>query len=331
MALSNPQYESIIKKYERQRDAARDLSEARRKQVCDTIPGFRELSDSVSSLSVASARQLLDGDQEALPRLHRRLKEISASQRRLLAEHGFPPDYLDPVYRCAQCQDTGYVLTEKGLREKCRCFRQQEISLLYAQSHIQEMVSSENFSTLSYGYYQGEDLRRFEAAVRICQKFVENSGEVYQNLFFYGTVGTGKSFLSGCIADELLRKGCSVLYFSASGLFETLARHSFDPKSKGTLQDLYEDLHGCDLLIIDDLGTEVTNSFVTSQLFSCLCQRHLGRKSTLISTNINLEELRDRYSDRIFSRVTSGFTLCRLTGPDIRILKKRLANTSSTA
>ena len=79
MALSNPQYESIIKKYERQRDAARDLSEARRKQVCDTIPGFRELSDSVSSLSVASARQLLDGDQEALPRLHRRLKEIPAS------------------------------------------------------------------------------------------------------------------------------------------------------------------------------------------------------------------------------------------------------------
>ena len=80
-------------------------------------------------------------------------------------------------------------------------------------------------------------------------------------------------------------------------------------------------------MIIDDLGTEITNSFVTSELFSCLNERHLRRRSTLISTNISLEELRDRYSDRIFSRITSGFTLCKLTGPDIRILKKRLSNT----
>ncbi len=269
---------------------------------------------------------MLEGDEDALSGLHQELAELARRRKCLLAEHGFPEDYLEPIYRCPDCQDTGYVTSDQGLKTKCHCFRQQEISLLYAQSHIQELIERENFSVLSYEYYQGEDLRRFEAAVGISRKFIREFGEVCRNLFFYGTVGTGKSFLSGCIARELLQRGCSVLYFSAAGLFDTLARYTFDGRLKDSLQDFCEDLYGCDLLIVDDLGTEITNSFVTSALFSCLNERHLRGRSTLISTNISLEELRDRYSDRIFSRISSGFTLCKLTGPDIRILKKRLSN-----
>jgi len=331
MALNNAQYESIMKGYERTRDRNHALLESRKEQVCNAIPGFRELSDSVSALSVACARRMLEGDESALSRLRMELKDISAQKRRLLVKGGFPEDYLDAIYSCPDCLDTGYVSGKDEPKEKCHCFRQQEISILYAQSNIQEMIARENFSTLSYDYYQGEDLRRFEAAVQICQKFIENNKELYQNLFFYGTVGTGKSFLSGCIAGRLLQEGRSVIYFSASSLFETLAHYSFDLKTKEDLQGLYSDLYSCDLLIIDDLGTEITNSFVTSQLFSCLNERHLRRKSTLISTNLSLEELRDRYSDRIFSRISSGFTLCKLTGPDIRILKKRKNNFAATS
>jgi len=329
VALSNAQYETIIKGYERTRDNNRMLLEQKRDKVYDTIPGFRELAESVGSLSIASVRSLLSGDSGARSSLHEKLAEISARQKKLLAEYGFPPDYLEPVYGCPDCQDTGYILTAQGLKEKCHCFRQQEISILYAQSNIQDMIAKENFSTLSYQYYQNDDLRHFNAAVQLCKKFIQNFAQDYHNLFFYGTVGTGKSFLSGCIAKELLEAGRSVIYFSSSGLFELLALYSFDAKAKESLHDLYEDLYGCDLLIIDDLGTEMTNSFVTSQLFSCLNERHLRRKATLISTNISLEELRDRYSDRIFSRITSSFTLCKLTGPDIRILKKRLANAAA--
>lgn len=329
MALTNSQYEAIAKKYERTRDANRALAESRKAEVLSAIPEYGDLADSVSSLSVACARRMLEGDEEALPALHGQLAEISSRQKRLLIQNGFPPDYLEPVYGCPECRDTGYVAKGEGVKEKCHCFRQQEISVLYAQSNIRDQILRENFSALSYAFYQGEDLRRFEAAVQICKNFVQTFKRDYQNLFFYGTVGTGKSFLSGCIAAELLQLGCAVIYFSAPGLFDTLARHSFDAKSKEALQDLYEDFYGCDLLIIDDLGTEITNSFVTSQLFSCLNERYLRRKSTLISTNLSLEELRDRYSDRIFSRITSSFALCKLTGPDIRILKKRMANSSS--
>lgn len=112
-----------------------------------------------------------------------------------------------------------------------------------------------------------------------------------------------------------------MIYFSASGLFDTLARYTFDARAKEALSGFYEDIYNCDLLIIDDLGTEMTNTFVASQLFSCLNERHLRQKATIISTNLSLEELRDRYSDRVFSRITSHYDLCKLTGPDIRMCK----------
>lgn len=323
MALSNSQYEAIIKRYGKARDDSRYALEARKEEVYSSVPGYRELADSVSTLSVDCARRMLDGEDGALDGLRGRLAEIAARQKELLAAAGYPPDYLEPVFSCPDCQDTGYVTSpDTGLREKCRCFRQQEISILYEQSNIQNLIKKENFSTLSSQYYKGEDLQHFNAAVDFSRKFVQNFKQDYHNLFFYGTVGTGKSFLSGCIANELLKQGHSVIYFSASGLFDTLARYAFNARLKEEQHDFCEDIYGCDLLIIDDLGTEVTNNFVSSQLFVCLNERHLRRKATIISTNVTLEEFRDRYSDRIFSRITSSFTLRKLTGPDIRICKK---------
>lgn len=325
MALSNQQYESIMRRYEQTRDANRHLLEQRRESVYCRIPAYRELEDSVASASLESARCLLDGDDTALSALHDYVSEIIRQKKALLTEAGLPEDYLEPVYVCADCRDTGYIDMEGYRREKCHCLRQQEISILYAQSNIQDIISRENFSSLSYEYYQDEDLERFQGAVKICKEFVQEFRQDYRNLFFYGTVGTGKSFLSGCVARELLIQGHSVIYFSSAGLFDHLARYTFDTKEKESLYNFYEDLYNCELLIVDDLGTEVTNSFVASQLFSFLNERHLRRKATIISTNLSLEELRDRYSDRTFSRITSNYTICKLTGPDIRMCKKRAA------
>lgn len=323
MALNNAQYESIIRDYENIRDANRHTLESRKAEVYQAVPEYRELEDSISTLSVSAAKAMLAGDDNARDRLHDSLLHIRQRQQALLTSAGLPVDYLKPIYRCPACEDTGYITDENNLKQKCSCFRQREISILYSQSNIQDMISRENFSTLSSEYYQGEDLRRFESAVDLCRNFIKNFNQDYHNILFYGTVGTGKSFLSGCIAKELVDKGYSVIYFSSSGLFDMLARYSFDYKEKEALQDFCEDIYGCDLLIIDDLGTEITNTFVSSQLFSCLNERGLRKKAMIISTNLSLEELRDRYSDRIFSRITSSFSLCKLTGQDIRICKKR--------
>jgi DNA replication protein DnaC len=139
-------------------------------------------------------------------------------------------------------------------------------------------------------------------------------------------VGTGKSFLSCCIARELLDAGKSVKYFSAGALFDKISDLTFRSKEKETRSYFYQELYDCDLLIIDDLGTELVNAFVASELFDCLNERHLREKATIISSNISLEELRDHYSERIFSRITSHFELLKFTGPDIRMYKKRIAN-----
>ncbi len=321
MALNKAQYDSIKRGYEETQDKNRHLLSERIDYVYENVEGYRELDQSVASLSVSYGKKALTGDETALDDLKKTLADLSSMKADLLKAAGLPSDYLDPIYDCPDCQDTGYI---NG--KKCHCFKQQMINLLYEQSNIEDMLAYADFSVLSDKFYEGEDLLRFQNAVKNSKEFVETFKTDYRNLYFYGTVGTGKSFLSYCIAKELLHQGHSVIYFSATGLFDTLARYSFDHTLKDSLYNTYEDLYNCDLVIIDDLGTEVTNSFVTSQLFSCLNERHLRKKATVISTNLTLEELRDRYSDRIFSRITNQYQLCKMSGPDIRIYKKRMAS-----
>ncbi|MBQ7934434.1 MAG: ATP-binding protein [Lachnospiraceae bacterium] len=326
MALNQLQYETIMKTYQETRERNRHEGERRLQEVYERVEHYQELDASTGSISAAFAEDMIAGVEGTRERLHQTLEQHRRQKHDLLTAAGYPADYLAPIYSCPHCQDTGYLPHDGNARAKCHCFRRRELALLYEQSNIQNMIENENFNTLSYEYYEGEDLARFKRAVEICRNFVQNFKQDYHNLFFYGTVGTGKSFLSGCIAGEVLKCGYSVIYFSAVGLFDTLARLTFDTRDKSELSALYEDLYGCDLVIIDDLGTELTNSFVTSQLFSCLNERHLRRKATIISTNLGLEELRDRYSDRVFSRITSNYQVCKLTGPDVRMLRKRKNN-----
>ncbi|MDE6185322.1 MAG: ATP-binding protein, partial [Lachnospiraceae bacterium] len=313
MALNNSQYETIMREYEDRQTKNRHLVEQRTNEVYQNVEGYRALSESIAAISVSQGKKLLDGDEYALEELRESIRNLSSMKEQLLTSAGYPSDYLEPVYNCPDCHDTGYI---DGI--KCHCFKQAVIDLLYEQSGIRSMLEKENFSVLSYDYFQGEDLERFQNSVHTCKNFIKNFDSDYQNLFFYGTVGTGKSFLSGCIARELIESGHSVIYFSSAGLFETLSRNMFDYKNKDDILSFHEDLHGCDLLIIDDLGTEYTSNVTVSAFFSLLNQRHLGKKSTIISTNLSLEDLRNRYSDRIFSRITNQYTVCKFTGPDIR-------------
>ena len=147
-------------------------------------------------------------------------------------------------------------------------------------------------------------------------------GNVKEHRFFYGTVGIGKSFLSGCVAQELIEKGYSCFYYSAIELFAQISKETFHTSQKDDLYNLLDYLYNCDLLIIDDLGTENTNSFVSSQLFSIINERSLRKRSTIISTNLSLQELRERYSDRVFSRIVTSFNIVHLSGNDIRIAKR---------
>lgn len=318
MALSNAQYDSIIHKYDVTRMLNSRLENERKETVFATVPGYRELENDSVTLSLAMAKKKVLGEDVTKEDLRRMLSEIKAQKRKLLADANLGEDYLDPIYECKDCKDTGFIGGNK-----CHCFLKQETELLFNQTNIRDFLKKNNFRTLSFNYYHGDDLSSFTRAVDLCHNMVDGYATNQRSLLLFGTVGTGKSFLSGCVAYELLNKGYSVIYYSSSSLFDALAKETFSNKSKDELYNLHDYIYNCDLLIIDDLGTETTNSFVSSSLFSCINERALRRKGTIISTNLSLEEIRDRYSDRIFSRIVSSYDVCKLSGPDIRTEKRK--------
>lgn len=327
MALSNSQYDQLMRTYElRQLDNEHRLRE-HYAAAYRHIPKLKELDDSISSLSVLQAKKMLEGDPLALGQLKKKLSLFIAQKKELLISGGFPADYLELSYTCPDCRDTGYIGTDK-----CHCFKKAIVDLLYTQSNLQEVLKQENFSTFSLDYYSGNhidpltgrsSLEAIQTALRICHEFVDTFQTEFRNLLFYGDTGVGKTFLSHCIAKEIMDSQRSVLYFSAARLFDYFAENTFGRKEPASA-DTYEHIYGCDLLIIDDLGTELPNNFTVSQLFACLNERILRKKSTIISTNLALEDINSMYSERIFSRISSCYTMLRLTGDDIRIQKKLL-------
>lgn len=326
MSLTNAQYDAIMRRYEARQIQNRHITAQRLKEAYSRSPRLKELEDAIASTAVSRAKLMLDGDEEALPRLKGELAKLMEQKARLLADLGYPADYFEPPYACPDCKDTGYIGTEK-----CHCFKQAAIDLVYTQSNLKGILAEENFDTFSFDYYSREadpamgGRSPYQAAmdaVAQCKTFIQEFDSSFHNLLIYGDTGVGKTFLSNCVARELLNSGHSVIYFTAAQLFAVLEKTTFRRDKGGEQSGDYQNLFDCDLLIIDDLGTEFSNSFTTSQLFLCLNERLLRRKSTIISTNLNIPQLAELYSERTFSRVTSNYTMLKLSGSDIRILKK---------
>jgi len=162
-------------------------------------------------------------------------------------------------------------------------------------------------------------LTNIKKVVIDCRSFIENFDSRNPNLFLYGSTGVGKTFLTNCIAKELLDRYHSVIYLSAIQLFDLLAEESFSRNNNSSFTD---DILNCDLLIIDDLGTELNNSFTISALFNCLNERLLRKHSTIISSNLSLEDLQNQYNERLFSRIIGNYKTLKIFGEDIRFLKR---------
>ena len=326
MALSNAQYDAIMREYEQRQLHNRHVTEKRQQELYRKEPKLKEIEDAIASKTVEEIRKKLEGDTDALVRIQTELADFRREKQRLLEALQLPLDYFEPVYTCRDCRDTGYIGSNK-----CHCFQQAIINEVYAQSNIRNILERENFSHFSYKYYDNEQidpttkltaLQTAEHAVKECRNFVEDFANKPKNLFFYGDTGVGKTFLTNCVAKELLDQGKSVIYFTSFQIFDILSKGIFEKDADAIAA--HRNIFDCDLLIIDDLGTELANSFTTSQLFLCVNERILRQKSTIISTNLNISQIMDTYSERTFSRITTNYNMIRLFGGDIRIKKRQI-------
>lgn len=242
-------------------------------------------------------------------------------ERQMLAETCFEPGYLDDSPLCHICGGTGYVGSNmcECLRELCRQEQKKELTFLN--------VGRETFDQFRLDYYPdridpklGVNIQAvMEKTYQTCRKYAFGFSEKSGNLLFSGDTGLGKTFLSACIARTVADRGYSVVYESAGHLFSKLERAKFSGDE--TAREETKKYTACDLLIVDDLGTEMPGQFTTAALYSLINDRLLSGKAMIISTNLNVDELSRRYSPQIASRLRGSFTRVAFLGEDIRVKK----------
>lgn len=324
MALSRTQYQAIMDSYARTRHENLMEHQRRKEEIYDAVPEIRAIDEKIAHISIEAAKyQLFHPETDGRAALRQKIYDLSMEKVDLLVIHQYPADYLDDIYTCPDCRDTGYIGSEK-----CHCFQQHILHVLYDQSNLRELIRVENFQNFRLDYYSDRPERNGALSPREnmreilgrCRRFIASfDSHPGGNLLISGNTGVGKTYLANCIAGEILKAGKSVIYMSAHQLFSQLADYTFrrGQENADTLSFL---LH-CDLLIIDDLGTELNNGFINSQLFLCINERILHRKSTIISTNLSLKQLSQTYTERISSRFIESYEYFHIYGEDIRIKK----------
>jgi len=322
--MSNKIINEILIEYEKKRARAEDEAYRRQCEIYEKIPRIKAIDTELSSMGVEVARAILNKREnidDIIENLKQRSIDLKMEKGELLAQYNYPFDYTQIKYECPNCKDTGYIGNEK-----CSCLRQRIIDRYYNQSNLKNILPKENFETFVFDYYstsryEDEPLsprknmeRIFAAAVNFSKDF-DNTNE---NLFFYGNSGLGKTFLSHCIAKDLLDRGKLVIYQTAPDLIENLKKASF--KNDESSDFIAEDILECDLLIIDDLGTEYFKTdFTQMELYNIINKRLLNNKKMIISTNLHLQEILNTYAERLTSRIFGSFTMYKFYGDDIRL------------
>ncbi len=278
----------------------------------------------VKTMALAAQAALTPGDggTAAMAQARKKNQALQAERQALIDTH-FGPGYLDETPICPRCGGTGYLGSTmcSCLEALCREEQRKTLSLL--------SCGSASFDDFSLDYYPETVDHKYGASprtlmahtLRSCRNYAQQFTRKSGSLLFAGGTGLGKTMLSACIAAAVVEKGYSVCYESASRLFSKLERNRFSPDEETRAQ--VRQFETCDLLILDDLGTELPGAFVTAALYSLLNDRLLEGKPMIISTNLTMEEISQRYSPQIASRLRGSFQSFPFVGEDIRVQKNR--------
>ncbi len=316
MAFSNEVLREALKQVS---DRHKKAQKAFEKQKSDIYAAHPELSDIDTQMQIKASKTALlmfSGNTVQAEKLHREISELKVQRERILKLAEMPEA---PECCCKKCNDTGYI---DG--QLCDCVTDIAASLSYTSLLSDMPLEVSTFDSFDLKFYSEEKnekgispRRQMTAVLKICREFAENFPEG-KNLLLTGSSGLGKTHLSLSIANEVLKKGHSVIYGSAQNLINEISRETFD-RSGSTAK--IDSLNSCELLILDDLGTEFSTQLSSSIVYNIINTRLMKGLSTVISTNLDIKQINDTYSERVASRIIGSYTVCSCFGSDIRLIK----------
>jgi len=332
--MSNTILKELLKEYSQKRISSEKALDIKLQHLYSSNPRLKEINDEINLLSISIAKLIITPNELQKNNFEEKINLLKAEKADILTKLEISNSFFKPHYECIFCNDTGYVLDNNN-SVMCTCLKQKIIDIEYNKSNINNL-NKENFDTFDENLYSDEsDEKKYKTTLspkknillikNICETFVSDFDTFNEkNLLFTGNTGLGKTFLSNCIAKELLSKGKTVLYQTSSVMLDTIIDYRFGKNNSS--KDFYSNLLDVDLLIIDDLGTETPNSIKLTELFNIINSRLLNQNKkptkTIISTNLTLQNLFKNYDERLVSRFIGYYQICRFFGDDIRFKKQ---------
>ena len=321
MGFNSQDFVRIREEYSKKYLVARDAADRRRDELYEKIPELVTLD----RILAGTASRIMDAicssnSEEAVAKVREDNEKLLAQRAAILAAYGYPADYTDVHYECELCGDTGYVDTKM-----CSCMRRALVLAGYASSGIGGLMQSQSFDNFSLGYYKedAETHAYMKKVVSVLKKYAAEFDEnTYKNFLFTGRTGLGKTHLSTSVAVSVIDRGFDVLYVTACSMISDFEAKQFGLRENAPDTSRY---YNADLLIIDDFGTEMTNQFTVSCVYDIINARMNAKRSTIINTNLNKNEIEARYGERIASRLFGEYNAVMFRGSDIRqqkIIKK---------
>ncbi len=317
MGYNSKDYVKVRNEFETKYRMARQAADAHRAEVHMLIPEVREIDRTLSRTGMDIMQIITSGvrDTDAeIAKLEARNNELIARREKCLTAYGFAADYTDVHYECDRCGDTGFVEDKM-----CDCMKRALSMAGYESSGLGRLIGKQTFENFELGYYPEERRQRIGEIVRYMKKFAEEfDGKKDDNFLFIGSTGLGKTHLSTAVAQRVIDRGYDVLYVSSVAMMSDFESNRFGSSGSSPVTNEVQRYYSCDLLILDDLGTEVINKFTQSCLYEVINSRICAGKPTIINTNCTPTELQAMYTDRISSRLLGEYNIMQFVGLDIR-------------
>lgn len=328
MAYSRDIYESAYKKLEQQRQLARQENEKRKSDFYLKFPRAKQIEKQLSSTAISVAKAVLNGSDtvEQLKKLKEQNLALQNELSDLLKSQGLPHNYLETKFSCSNCNDEGYI---DG--KMCACLKNMLRKEAFNKLNQLSPLSLSTFESFSVEYYSDSPIRsggpspkkRMSDIFNFCKNYAANFSRCSQSLLMTGATGLGKTHLSLAIARVAINKGFGVIYGSTPNIVNKLEKERFRYNRTDDNNEAEQYLMDCDLLILDDLGTEFATSFSNAAIYNIINSRMMMDKPTIINTNLSLKELEKNYSERLVSRLMGNSIKLDFIGEDIRPIKQR--------